>query len=152
MEGSQTVIKRLSETYEVFVTSAATDYPNSFPARYIWLKKHFPFIPDKDTVFCWDKSIIRADFKIYFHVRSHCCARIDAISSAKRHKTSWVGFPRLSRERYRYATAHQERAAESKSTSVYRTRGHNRQDDTCTTRSAKEGAKLTDFIVRLHNM
>jgi len=64
MEGSQTVVKRLSETYEVFVTSAALDHPNSFSAKYAWLKKHFPFIPDKNIVFCGDKSIIRADFMV----------------------------------------------------------------------------------------
>jgi 5'-nucleotidase len=38
MEGSQMVIKRLTEKYEVFVTSAAMDHPNSFPAKYVWLK------------------------------------------------------------------------------------------------------------------
>jgi 5'(3')-deoxyribonucleotidase len=64
MEGSQTVVKRLSETHEVFVTSAAMDHPNSFSAKYIWLKKYFPFIPDKNIVFCGDKSIIRADFMV----------------------------------------------------------------------------------------
>jgi 5' nucleotidase, deoxy (Pyrimidine), cytosolic type C protein (NT5C) len=42
MEGSQTVVKSLSERYEIFVTSAAMDHPNFFPAKYVWLKKHFP--------------------------------------------------------------------------------------------------------------
>src|SRR5262249_14786898 len=42
MDGSQKVVERLTETYEVFVTSAAMDHPNSFPAKYAWLKKHFP--------------------------------------------------------------------------------------------------------------
>jgi 5'(3')-deoxyribonucleotidase len=64
MEGSQAVVKSLHETYEIFVTSAAMDHPNSFPAKYVWLKKYFPFIPDKNIVFCGDKSIIRADFMI----------------------------------------------------------------------------------------
>jgi 5'-nucleotidase len=64
MEGSQAVVQSLNERYEIFVTSAAMDHPNSFPAKYVWLKKHFPFIPDKNIVFCGDKSIIRADFMI----------------------------------------------------------------------------------------
>jgi 5'(3')-deoxyribonucleotidase len=64
MEGSQQIVKLLSERYEVFVTSAAMDHPNSFAAKYSWLKEHFPFIPDKRIVFCGDKSIIRADFMI----------------------------------------------------------------------------------------
>lgn len=64
MERSQMVIERLTKKHEVFVTSAAMDHPNSFPAKYVWLKKHFPFIPDKNIVFCGDKSIIRADFMV----------------------------------------------------------------------------------------
>lgn len=40
------------------------DHPNSFAAKYSWLKERFPFIPDKRIVFCGDKSIIRADFMI----------------------------------------------------------------------------------------
>jgi 5'(3')-deoxyribonucleotidase len=64
MDGSQEILKRLSERYEVFVTSAAMDHPNSFAAKYAWLKEHFPFIPDHRIVFCGDKSIIRADFMI----------------------------------------------------------------------------------------
>jgi 5'-nucleotidase len=64
MEGSQAVVQSLNERYEIFVTSAAMDHPNSFPAKYVWLKKHFSFIPDKNIVFCGDKSIIRADFMI----------------------------------------------------------------------------------------
>ena len=64
MEGSQTVVESLHERHEIFVTSGAMDHPNSFPAKYVWLKKHFPFIPDKNIVFCRDKRIIRADFMI----------------------------------------------------------------------------------------
>jgi 5'-nucleotidase len=64
MNGSREVLKALSERYEVFVTSAAMDHPNSFAAKYAWLKEHFPFIPDSRIVFCGDKSIIRADFMI----------------------------------------------------------------------------------------
>jgi 5'(3')-deoxyribonucleotidase len=54
MEGSQAVVKSLYQRYEIFVTSAAMDHPNSFPAKYVWLKKHFSFIPDKNIVFCGD--------------------------------------------------------------------------------------------------
>src|SRR3984957_7077550 len=41
MEGSQAVVKILHQRYEIFVSSAAMDHPNSFPAKYVWLKKHF---------------------------------------------------------------------------------------------------------------
>jgi 5'(3')-deoxyribonucleotidase len=95
MEGSQTVVERLSETYEVFVTSAAMDHPNSFPAKYAWLKKHFPFIPDKNIVFCGDKSIIRADFMIDNSLPNLRAFTGQGIVFTAPHNTPDTGFPRV---------------------------------------------------------
>lgn len=64
MPDSQEVIARLNEKFEVFVTTAAMEFPNSFTAKYEWLREHFPFIPDSRIVFCGDKSIISADYLI----------------------------------------------------------------------------------------
>src|SRR4051794_19919335 len=58
------VIKELSERHEVFIVSAAMDVPLSFDAKYRWLRRHFPFIPPSNLVFCGDKSIIDADYLI----------------------------------------------------------------------------------------
>jgi 5'(3')-deoxyribonucleotidase len=64
MPGSQEVVARLVERHQIFVTTAAMEYPTSFTAKHDWLRKHFPFIPDSNIVFCGDKSIIAADFLI----------------------------------------------------------------------------------------
>lgn len=64
MPGSQEVLPRLLECYEVFITTAAMEYPTSFVAKYEWIREHFPFFPDSHIVFCGDKSIIAADFLI----------------------------------------------------------------------------------------
>ena len=64
MPGSQEVVAALLEGYEVFVTTAAMEYPTSFTAKYEWLREHFPFVPDSHVVFCGDKSILAADFLI----------------------------------------------------------------------------------------
>ncbi|MGM0842756.1 MAG: 5' nucleotidase, NT5C type [Bacillota bacterium] len=64
MEGSQEVIKELSKTFEIFITTAAMEHPNSFTAKYEWLKEHFPFLSDLNFVFCGNKSIINADYLI----------------------------------------------------------------------------------------
>jgi 5'-nucleotidase len=69
MEGSQEVIRALSEKYEVFVASAAMDVPCSFSAKFNWLERHFPFIPSSHIVFCGDKSILAADFLIDDNIR-----------------------------------------------------------------------------------
>jgi 5'(3')-deoxyribonucleotidase len=97
MEGSQMVIKRLTEKYEVFVTSAAMDHPNSFPAKYVWLKKHFPFIPDKNIVFCGDKSIIRADFMIDDSVPNLKAFTGQGIVFTAPHNALDTDFPRVNR-------------------------------------------------------
>ncbi|WGG46336.1 5'-3'-deoxyribonucleotidase [Rossellomorea sp. DA94] len=64
MEGSQEVIKELSESYEIYITTAAMEHPASFTAKYEWLKEHFPFLSDLQFVFCGNKSIIHADYLI----------------------------------------------------------------------------------------
>jgi 5'-nucleotidase len=60
----QTVVQELAERYEVFIVSAAMDVPCSFDAKYRWLRRHFPFIPPTQIVFCGDKSVVDADYLI----------------------------------------------------------------------------------------
>ncbi|TCP19311.1 5'(3')-deoxyribonucleotidase [Scopulibacillus darangshiensis] len=69
MKDSQDVIKELSEHYEIFITTAAMEFPTSFAAKYEWLKEHFNFLSDMNFVFCGDKSIINADYLIDDNVR-----------------------------------------------------------------------------------
>ncbi len=69
MPDSQEVIAELARDYEIFIATAAMERPTSFAAKYEWLKEHFPFLPDKNFVFCGDKSIIYADYLIDDSVR-----------------------------------------------------------------------------------
>lgn len=64
MEGSQDALRRLSDQYEIFIVTAAMEFPASLAPKYQWLKKHFPFLNEKHFVFCGDKSIIRTDYLI----------------------------------------------------------------------------------------
>lgn len=64
IEDSQKVIRQLAGRYEVFIVTAAMDFPSSMAAKYTWLKKHFPFLDEQHFVFCGDKSIIHADYLI----------------------------------------------------------------------------------------
>ncbi|MFD1956620.1 5'-3'-deoxyribonucleotidase [Paenibacillus thailandensis] len=64
MKDSQKVIEELSSQYEIYITTAAMEFPTSFNAKYEWLKEHFPFLNEMNFVFCGDKSIIRADYLI----------------------------------------------------------------------------------------
>ncbi len=69
IEGSQEVIRELSEQYEIFIATAAMEHPSSFSAKYAWLKEHFPFLSNLNFVFCGDKSIIHADYLIDDSIR-----------------------------------------------------------------------------------
>jgi 5'(3')-deoxyribonucleotidase/uncharacterized protein with PQ loop repeat len=60
----QEVVRDLAGRYDVFIASAAMDVPCSFDAKYRWLRRHFPFIPPSQIVFCGDKTIVDADYLI----------------------------------------------------------------------------------------
>jgi len=64
MPGSAAVFAELRERYEVFIATAAMEFPSSFNEKYAWIKAHFPDFPDSHIVFCGDKSVIAADFLI----------------------------------------------------------------------------------------
>lgn len=62
--GSQEVIKALMEKYEVFIVSAAMEFPLSLKEKLEWLNEHFPFISWHNIVFCGSKTIVEADIMI----------------------------------------------------------------------------------------
>lgn len=64
MADSQRVLREMSQRYELFVATAAMEFPNSFADKYAWLQQHFSFIPWRNVVFCGDKSILNADYLI----------------------------------------------------------------------------------------
>ena len=64
------VIKKLHERFDIFVVSAATEFPNSLKEKIDWLAEHFPFISWKNIVLCGDKTIISADFLIDDHEKN----------------------------------------------------------------------------------
>lgn len=64
VEGAVDVTKALSEKYDLFVTTAAMEFRNSFVDKYDWLARYFPHIPWQHWVFLGDKSILRADYMI----------------------------------------------------------------------------------------
>ncbi len=64
MPGAQETVARLQEKYEVFVATAAMEFPNSFRDKYDWLAEHFPNIHWRNIIFLGDKSVLSADYLI----------------------------------------------------------------------------------------
>lgn len=64
IKDSQAVLKELSQKYEVYIASAAMQYPKSLIEKYHWLDTHFPFIHWKKRILCGDKHILHGDILI----------------------------------------------------------------------------------------
>ena len=70
MAGSQEILYELNKKYEVFIVSAATEFPQSLSEKQEWLHKHFAFIQWQQMVFCGLKTIIDADIMIDDHFKN----------------------------------------------------------------------------------
>jgi 5'(3')-deoxyribonucleotidase len=64
MPDAQQVLARMAKMYEIYIATSAMEFPNSFAAKYQWLRQHFPFLPPTHFVFCGDKGILHADYLI----------------------------------------------------------------------------------------
>ncbi len=70
MAGSQRVLRMLNEKYEVIIASMATEFPESLTDKQLWLHDNFPFISWRQSVFCGNKSLIKADIMIDDHFKN----------------------------------------------------------------------------------
>jgi len=70
MPGSREILEKINSRYELFIVSAATEFPTSLPEKQQWLNEHFPFISWKQMVFCGLKTIINADIMIDDHLKN----------------------------------------------------------------------------------
>lgn len=93
--GSQEVVRELAKHYEIFIVTAAMEFPNSLGPKYRWLQKHFPIIPWSHFVFCGDKSIIQADFLIDDHTKNLLNFRGEPLLFSSPHNANETRFTRL---------------------------------------------------------
>jgi 5'-nucleotidase len=70
MEGAVEAVKNLMQDHEVYIVSAAMEFPLSLYEKQQWLAEHFPFINWRNIIFCGDKSIIDTDFLIDDHLKN----------------------------------------------------------------------------------
>lgn len=70
MEGAIETVKQLMEDYEIYIVSAAMEFPLSLFEKHEWLAEHFPFISWRNIIFCGDKSIIDTDYLIDDHCKN----------------------------------------------------------------------------------
>lgn len=95
MPGAVDIISELTNYYEIYIATAAMEFPNSFREKYDWLQKHFPFIPWSNVVFCGDKSIINSDYLIDDHVKNLISFRGKGILFSAPHNLKEAGYQRV---------------------------------------------------------
>lgn len=95
MKDCQAVVRALADRYEIFVASAALEFPTSLTDKYEWLHEHFPFIPYTRIVFCGDKSILAADFLIDDNVHQLARFRGQGILYSSPSNIRETRFPRV---------------------------------------------------------
>jgi 5'-nucleotidase len=70
MEGAVEALQTLMQDFEVYIVSAAMEFPLSLNEKLEWLGVHFPFITWHNIIFCGDKSIINTDYMIDDHIKN----------------------------------------------------------------------------------
>ncbi len=95
MEGAQEVVEELAQYYEIYVATAAMEFPNSFREKYDWLQINFPNIPWSNVVFCGDKSVIASDFLIDDHLKNMLSFTGKGILYSAPHNLHETAYPRV---------------------------------------------------------
>ncbi|WP_238354595.1 5' nucleotidase, NT5C type [Fulvivirga marina] len=68
--GAQEAVVKLWNDFDIYIVSAAMEFPLSLHEKYEWLKEHFPFIGWKNIIFCGDKSVVDTDFMVDDHLKN----------------------------------------------------------------------------------
>lgn len=58
------VLQALHARYDVFIVSAAMEFPQSLSEKLAWLHEHFAFLSWKQIVFCGSKAVVHGDYMI----------------------------------------------------------------------------------------
>lgn len=64
MEGAQDTISALMKKYDIFIASAAQEFPDSLREKWDWLQEHFPAISWRNYIFMGDKSVLNTAYLI----------------------------------------------------------------------------------------
>lgn len=70
MPGAKEALQELQQDFELYIVSAAMEYPNSLLEKHDWLAEHFPSISWRNIIFCGDKSVIQTDYLIDDHLKN----------------------------------------------------------------------------------
>ena len=70
MKDCKEVLEHLNSKYDIYIVSAATEFPNSLTDKMEWLEEHFPYLSWRKFVFCGDKRLMQGEHMIDDHPRN----------------------------------------------------------------------------------
>jgi len=70
IDGAVEALKLLNERYDLFIVSAAMEFPKSLPEKYAWLREHFSFLSWHQFVFCGSKIVVQGDIMVDDHFKN----------------------------------------------------------------------------------
>ena len=68
--GSVDTLREMNARFEVFIVSAAMEFPNSLKDKLEWLLENFPFLSWRQLALCGDKRLVFGDYMIDDHVKN----------------------------------------------------------------------------------
>ena len=95
MHGATDVLRRLADRYDVFIATAAMEYPNSLGPKFSWLRRHVPFIDPLQYIFCGHKYMLDVDWLIDDHVRHFAALRGTPMLFTAPHNRQLTGYLRV---------------------------------------------------------
>lgn len=70
IKNSVDVLREMNKRYELYIVSAAMEFPNSLKDKLEWLLEHFPFFTWHQVILCGDKRPVQGDYMIDDHVKN----------------------------------------------------------------------------------
>lgn len=104
IDGARDGLRALQDRHEVYIATAAMEYPASCGHKIAWMQRNFPFIDPMNIVLCGDKSILNADVLIDDSPRHFerfagvgvCFSALHNMGQAVDHRAeSWADVPAL---------------------------------------------------------
>lgn len=96
MPDADIILEKLNERYDVYIVSAAMEFPNSLKDKYDWIQEKLPFIAWKQICLCGSKSIVQTDIIIDDRSRNFKGFQGRKILYAAHHNLLESGYERVS--------------------------------------------------------
>jgi 5'(3')-deoxyribonucleotidase len=95
MDDAVDVLKEMNSRYEIFIVSAAMEFPNSLKDKHDWLLEYFPYFTWRQLVLCGDKRMIMGDHMIDDHLKNLVHFKGNKLLYSALHNREVQGYQRI---------------------------------------------------------